>query len=111
MGSLHLEGMLFFTTCFISFVNIYLTLFAFFFTTIRQPSLSKFYLDRVQQAHSFTDKNFHSLVTLHRFTAWRLGPEPNEEALAHELNMRRCELFILHFSCLFCLNSNTFFSL
>ena len=39
--------------------------FFFFFSPpgVRRPSLSKFYLDHVQQASSFTNKAFHSLVT------------------------------------------------
>ena len=56
----------------------------FFFSPpgVRRPSLSKFYLDHVQQASSFTNRAFHSLVTLRHLATWRLGSEPTEEALA-----------------------------
>ena len=41
------RGYVTFHYSFYFFCYIYLTLFAFFFTTVRQPSLSKFYLERV----------------------------------------------------------------
>ena len=38
----------------------------FYFIAIGQPSLSKFYRDRVHRAHLYVDRSFHSLVTLQR---------------------------------------------
>jgi len=62
---LRLEGMSFPTLCITSLYHIYLTLFYFyFFIAMRQPSLSKFYLDHVQRACSFVNRTFHSLVTI-----------------------------------------------
>ena len=55
MGNLCLDGMLPFTTLFFYFI------FYFFCTTVRRPSLNKFYLDHVQQACSFPNRTFHSL--------------------------------------------------
>ena len=56
-----------------------------FFTAVRWPSLNRFYLECVQQAHLFADKGFHSLVTLRHLTIWNLGPTPTKEALAYKL--------------------------
>lgn len=49
------------------------------------------------------------MVTLRLLATLRLGPELTEEALAHELTIRRRELPTLHLNCLPCPNSNTFF--
>ncbi|KAK9991016.1 hypothetical protein SO802_026001 [Lithocarpus litseifolius] len=47
--------------------------------------VSRFWARNPVEAHSFTDRAFHSLVTLHRLATWRPGPEPTEEALAYKL--------------------------
>ena len=72
--------------------------FFFFFLAVKRPSLSKFNLDRVQQACSFADRTFHSLVTIRRLASWGLGPEPTKEALAHKLTTRRRKLSLLSLS-------------
>ena len=46
-------------------------------------------------ARLYTNRTFHSLVSLQRLTAWGLGPEPSTEALAHEITTCRCELLYL----------------
>ncbi|XP_075664768.1 uncharacterized protein LOC142634353 [Castanea sativa] len=56
---------------------------------VRRPSLSQFYLGRVQKARLHPERDFHSLVTLQRLATWGLGPEPSPEALAHEITVRR----------------------
>ena len=70
IGNLCLEGMLPFDSISSIFYCIRLTPFFFFFfsffTAIRRPSLSKFYLECIQQVHLFTNRSFHSLVTLQR---------------------------------------------
>ena len=43
----------------------------------------------------YTDRTFHSLVSLQRLATWGLGPEPSVEALAHEITTRRRELFFI----------------
>ena len=62
------------------------------FTAIRRPSLSKFHRDRVHRARLHADRNFHSLITFRRLAKWGLGPSPSEEALAHEITVRRSKL-------------------
>ena len=46
--------------CCLSLLLFYF-IFYFFCTTVRRPSLNKFYLDHVQQACSFPNRTFHSL--------------------------------------------------
>ena len=81
-----------------------------FYTIVRRPVLFKFHLDRVRQAHSYTDKTFHCLVTLRHLARWELGPEPTEEALAHELTNQRRKFSPWHFYYLFRPNPNIFSS-
>ena len=69
-------------------------LFLFYFYFLQLSSLSKFNLERIQQACLFTDRSFHSLVTLHRLAIWKLGPKPSVEALAHELTTHRCRFLL-----------------
>ena len=80
------------------FIYLFFFLFFFFFLAVKRPSLSKFNLDRVQQACSFADRTFHSLVTIRRLASWGLGPEPTKEALAHKLTTRRRKLSLLSLS-------------
>ena len=53
-------------------------------------------------ARLYTNRTFHSLVSLQRLTAWGLGPEPSTESLAHEITTRRRKLF-LFFIIIFCI--------
>ena len=55
--------------------------------------MDRFYVERIQKARLYTDRTFHSLVSLQRLATWGLGPEPSAEALAHEITTRRHELF------------------
>lgn len=53
-------------------------------------------LSRLRPASSFfVDRTFHCLMTLRCLASWGLGPEPFEEALAHELTTRRRKLSLL----------------
>ena len=56
------------------------------------PSLSKFHRDRIHRARLHTDRSFRSLVTLRRLAKWGLGPEPSDEAIAHEVTVRKSKL-------------------
>ena len=97
MGCLCSQGML--LTFVSSWISCYLRLtLIIFFSAIAHPSLRKFYLNCIQQARSFVDRTFHSLVTLHRLSTWGLGPIPTNVALAHDLTTRRRKFFtFLHF--------------
>ena len=55
--------------------------------------MDRFYVERIQKARLYTDRTFHSLVSLQRLAAWGLGPVPSAEALAHEITTRRREFF------------------
>ena len=91
-------------------LNPFFFFFFSFFTAIRWHSLGKFYLECVQQARLFTNRSFHSLVTLQRLATWGLRPKPFAEALAHELTTLRRKLFCLKiFPYLFYPSSNIFF--
>ena len=59
------------------------------FKGVKRPSLSKFNHDRVHRARFHVDRDFQSLVTLRRLAKWGLGPEPSDEAIAHEVTVRR----------------------
>ena len=56
--------------------------------------MDRFYVERIQKARLYTDRTFHSLVSLQRLAAWGLGPIPSIEPLAHEITTRRREFFI-----------------
>lgn len=91
-------------TYFVIFIELH------FFIVVTQPSLSKFFLDRIQQARFFVDRTFHFLVTLYHLSSWEVRPKPTEEALAHELTTHRRKLFIpLCFAWLIHLDSNKSF--
>ena len=71
-------------------INIFLKLSSVAcFAGVKRPSLSKFHCDRVHKARLHTERDFHSLVTLRRLAKWGLGPEPSDEAIAHEVTVRR----------------------
>ena len=59
------------------------------FTGVKWTSLSKFHRDCVHRARLHAERDFHSLVTLRRLAKWGLGPEPSNEAIAHEVTVRR----------------------
>ena len=65
-----------------------------FVSGVRRPHLDRFYIERIQKARLYTDKAFHSLVSLQRLATWGLGPIPSAEALAHEITTRRRKLFL-----------------
>ena len=54
-----------------------------------QPSLSKLHRDRIHRARLHSDRDFYSFVILRRLAKWGLGPNPSEEALAHEITVRK----------------------
>ena len=96
------------------FYSIFSIFFVFvyppLFLAIGRPSLSRFYLECVQQARQFADRSFHSLVTLQHLATWGLGPEMSVETLAHEFTTRRRKLFtLIFFSYLFEPSYNIFF--
>ena len=105
LGKLRLEGMFlfflfflffFFYTMFLSFAYNRLTLlFLSFFIAVKRLSLSKFHRDRVHKARLYTDRSFHSLVTLQHLATWGLNPEPSVEAIAHKLTVHRREFSFL----------------
>ena len=84
------------------FIQLYFLSSLLCFVAVERPSLSKFHRNRVHRAHLHVDRSFHSLVTLQWLFTWRLGPEPFEEALAHELTIRRHE-FSLYLEILYIL--------
>ena len=53
------------------------------------PRLDKFYLDRIDQVHSFPNRSFHGLVTFGRLATWGLDRIPSAENLGHEETTRR----------------------
>ena len=87
------EGMLIAVTLlFIIFILVgsYLIIFLLsFFIGARRPHLSRFYIERIHKACLYTDRAFHSLVSLQHLAIWGLGPKPPVEAIAHELTVRR----------------------
>ena len=72
-------------------------MFAHFTAAIKCPPLSKFHRDRVHRARLHTDTSFRSLVTLKRLAKWGLGPEPSDEAIAHDVIACRSKLYIKGF--------------
>ena len=38
--------------------------------------MDRFYVERIQKARLYTNRTFHSLVSLQRLAAWGLGPIP-----------------------------------
>ena len=65
--------------------------------------MSKLSRDRVHGARPHIDRSFHSLVTLRRLAKWGLGPEPSDEAIAHEVTTRRSEFLLVgHLNILCC---------
>ena len=75
------------------YIYIYLNFFFFLpitcFTGVKRPALSKFHRDRVHRARLHAERDFHSLVTLTRLAKWGLGPEPSDEAITHEVTVRK----------------------
>ena len=69
----------------------------YFLSGARRPHLDRFHIEHIQKACLYTDRMFHSLVSLQRLAAWGLGPEPSTEALAHEITTRRRELFFIFY--------------
>ena len=65
-----------------------------FVSGVRRPHLDRFYIEQVQKARLYTDRTFHSLVSLQRLATWGLGLIPFAEALAHEITTRRRKLFL-----------------
>ena len=55
--------------------------------------MDRFYVECIQKARLYTDRTFHSLVSLQRLATWGLDLEPFAETLAHEITTRRRELF------------------
>ena len=95
LGRLRPEGMYFFHNFFFFFILLLLlirlifpSLFCIGAAVIR-PRLDIFYLDRIDQVRSFSDRSFHGLVTFSRLAAWGLGPIPTAENLGHEETTRR----------------------
>ena len=65
----------------------------YFLSGARRPHLDRFHIERIQKARLYTDRTFHSLVSLQRLATWGLGPIPSAEALAYEITTRRRKLF------------------
>ena len=59
--------------------------------------MDRFYVERIQKARLYTDRTFHSLVSLQRLATWGLGLVPYVGALAHEITTRRHESLLLLF--------------
>ena len=74
-----------------------------FVSSARRPHLDRFYIERIQKARLYTDRTFHSLVSLQRLATWGLGPLPSAETLAHEITTRRRKLFLFVIPLLFLL--------
>ena len=72
---------------------------------VKRPSLSKFHRDRVHRARLHADRSFRSLVTLRRLAKWGLGLKPSNEAIAHEVTVRKSKLYIKGFFFFFFENS------
>ena len=72
-------------------------MFTHFVVAAKHPSLNKFHRDRVHRACLHTDRSFRSLVTLKRLAKWGLDPEPSDEAIAHEVTVRKSKLYIKGF--------------
>ena len=72
---------------------------------VKRPSLSKFHRDRVHRARLHGDRSFRSLVILRHLAKWDLGPEPSDEAIAHEVTVCKSKLYIRGFFFFFFENS------
>ena len=77
-------------------------MFTYCFTVVKHPSLSKFFHDRVHRARLHVDRSFHSLVTLRRLAKWGLGPQPSDEAIAHEVTVRRSKFLLIGYLNMLC---------
>ena len=66
-----------------------------YFTGVKRPSLSKFHRDRVHRARLHANRNFHSLVNLRSLFKWGFGPDPSDEAIAHEVTVRKSKHILL----------------
>ena len=104
LGRLCPEGMYFFHFSYLFSLTLlftHLTLPCLFRidAAIVRPRLDKFYLDRIDQVHSFPDRSFHGLVTFGHLVSWGLGPIPSVENLGHEETTRRskCRPFLFPF--------------
>ena len=98
LSRLRLEGMFFFL-CFGYFIWSFPHLILFCVcVAITRPHLDKLNLDCIDRAHAYSDRSFHSLVTLHCLAVWGLGLKPTDKNLAHEEITRRskCRPFIHH---------------
>ena len=86
---------------FFIYIHIYIYIYIYFkkllpviyFTSVKQPALSKFHRDRVHRARLHAERDFHSLVTLRRLAKWGLGPEPSDKAIANEVTIRRSKFY------------------
>ena len=111
LGRLRPEGMYFFHF-FLTLLLISLTLPSLFCTgaTVVHPRLDRFYLDRIDQVCSFSDRSFHGLVTFGRLAAWGFGPIPTAENLGHKETTRqsKCRPFLFSFFLPFFFNFNLF---
>ena len=102
LGRLRPEGMYFFQFFFILLLLLIRLILPSLFcigAAVIRPRLDRFYLDRIDQVRSFSDRSFHSLVTFSRLAAWGLGPIPTAENLGHEETTRRskCRPFLFSF--------------